>query len=325
MAIMSTDALYDLYNANIESILNQSMMSTIADRRYNIYGYNLINRLLIYMQNKYVTAVKSLEGWNIIGRNIKNKSSSIWVIDNIVHTVIIDPLTDLVVNDHGLSVDELAKAVQLGILKREKRVYGIKTVPIYNIKDTFIFDKQLYSNYVKGEQKQIRVSSLLELVESNFNVECVKGESSSSYNKYTNTLVIGTDSFQSKLDAIADSIVYSNNIRKSIDWEDDISEDVKDIIEKISVVFMRESLKSFSISDYNVEAISFIDMESLDFSNETIRKEFIQYLAIVYDIVEDVVCAIKPESHSLSESTLRKANEFLTILEASEQYVKLWR
>ena len=312
MAIMSTDGLYDLYNANIESILNQSMMSTIADRRYNIYGYNLINRLLIYMQNKYVTAVKSSEGWNIIGRNIKNKSSSIWVIDNIVHTVLIDPVTDLVVTDPGLSANELTKAVQLGILKREKRVYGIKTVPIYNIKDTFIFDKQLYSNYVKGEQKKIRVSSLLELVES-------------TYNKYTNTLVIGTDNFQSKLDAIADSIVYSNNIRESIDWEDDTSEDVKDTIERISVVFMRESLKSFSISDYNVEAISFIDMESLDLSDEAVRKEFIQYLAIVYDIVEDVVCTIKPESHSLSESTLRKANEFLTILEASEQYIKLWR
>ena len=168
---MNVEQLYDLYTNNIQSILTSSMLGTIADRSYDIHGYNLINRLLIYIQNKYTTSLKSETGWEIAGRSVKIKASPIWVMDNVIKTEYLDPETNDVIENMGLSPKEIDEAVKYGTIIKLKTIEGLKCLPVYNIKDTVIFDSMQYKRFMRNERKLIKLSSLFSITSAEFGVE----------------------------------------------------------------------------------------------------------------------------------------------------------
>lgn len=324
---MKPEQLYDLYTNGLGSILNSSMMGTVSDRSYDIHGYNFINRLLIYIQNKYATSLKSGDGWDLIGRKVSTRATKIWVLDNVIKTTYIDSESGEVVENSGLSAGELDKAVRLGVMNRIKEVVGLRCLPIFNIKDTSIIDNEIYRGYVKSEQKKIKLSTLLSVASKSFGVGCSKGSGKSSFNKELNTILIGDDGFEDKVSGIALGILHQIGLDDTL--EDFLSEheanrdDAEKILE-LSKLFMAESIKSFVCPDYLVESDTFSDIDIIDFErNNGITEYFIQIMAATYDLVEELICRLKPESHTIDESTLRKAAELLTILEANEEYIRL--
>ena len=135
---MNVEKLYDLYSNNVYSVINSHMLATISDRSYDIHGYNLINRILIYIQNKYTTSLRSESGWDIVGRQVKHRASPIWVIDNVIKTEYIDPDTDEVIENIGLTPKEIEEAVRFGTINKVKHIDGIKCIPVFNVKDTVV-------------------------------------------------------------------------------------------------------------------------------------------------------------------------------------------
>lgn len=326
MVELNTDELYDLYNNSLYSILNPNMLSTLSDRKYNIYGFNLVNRILIYIQNKYATSLRSEVGWEAIGRRVKDKSSPISIIENIMTTTYIDPDTDEEVHETGLNPMELDQAIGIGAIKRVKEVIGIKCIQVYNIKDTDITDINLYKQYYKSSLRKVKLSTLLALASKKYAVNCIKSKSKSTFNLKTNTIEIGEDSFEDKIDAISIGIYHQLELDDTIsDFKAEHGIDNKTIEVTLGILekFICESIKSYCIQEYEVESSTFYDIESLDFKNERNIECFIQLMYNVYNLVEDILYAIRPKSTVFDDCTLKKAAELLNILEANEAYSRL--
>lgn len=322
---MNVEKLYDLYNNNLGSILTSSMLSTISDRTYDIHGYNLINRLLIYIQNKYITSLKGEAAWNIVGRTVKDKASPIWVIENIVKTSYIDPETGGEIEDIGMNPREIEDAIKYGTIQRVKSVEGLKCLPVYNIKDTVIFDSDIYKEFVKNEHKGIKLSTLFTITSSEFGFTYSKSDTESSYDNETNSVFIGSEDLYNKIKAISTGIMHQIGVYDTIvDFvnEYDIEEDrVIRIIELCKLVLI-ESLVSFCDRSHDVDSSIFSDMDNLELSNPSEIECFMQILSTVYDIVEDLIQKLNPDNKNISESTLRKAAELLNILEANDAIMK---
>lgn len=322
---MNVDKLYDLYNNNLGSILTSSMLSTISDRTYDIHGYNLVNRLLIYIQNKYTTSLKGETAWNIVGRTVKDKASPIWVIENIVKTTYVDPETGTDIEDIGMNPKEIEDAVKYGTIQRVKSIEGLKCLPVYNIKDTIIFDSDIYREFVKNEHKGIKLSTLFSVTSSEFGFAYSKGDEKSSYDPETNSVFIGSEYLYDKIAAISNGIMHqigAYDIILDFVNEYGIEEDrVLRIVELCKLV-LTESLVSFCDKSHDVDSSAFSDMDNLEITDQSEITCFMQILSAVYDTIEDLVQKLNPDSKNISESTLRKAAELLNILEANDAIMK---
>lgn len=322
---MDVDKLYDLYKNNLASIMNPYMLATISDRTYDIHGFNLVNRLLIYIQNKYTTSLKSDSGWDVVGRAVKSKSSPIWVIENTIKTEYIDAETEEVVEDTGLNPIDIDQAVKLGILKKVKTVTGLRTIPLFNIKDTKLVDKNRYNFYYAAENNSIKLSSLLNLASSDFNIRCAKSSGRSYYDDEENTIYIGNDTYEDKVVVIISGIADQIDCTSTVDSDklNLVDKSSIDIIESICNTFIIESLTSYCDKDHSVESKSYDIINELDLSDTKILELLTQTLYSVYDLIEEIICMINPDNHRFSESTLRKAAELLSILEANEAMTRL--
>ena len=319
---MTVDKLYDLYNNNLSSILTPYMLATISDRSYDIHGFNLINRLLIYIQNKYTTSLKSDSGWDVIGRSVKSKSSPIWVIENIIKTEYVDPDTSETISESELPMADIGKAVELGVIKRVKTVTGLKCVPLYNVKDTTVFDKNLYKMYIANEQSSVKISTLLEIAVNDFGLECRKANKNSVYDENRNILFIGNDDSYLKIKTIARAIASQIDYNNIIDDIEGIDDENLEKFARLTKLFMQESITSYCNKEYYVEATIFSEIETINFEDDDTRG-FVSMLSTAYDFVEELICLMNPNNHKISESTLRKAAELLSILEANEAIMQL--
>ena len=324
---MNVEKLYDLYSNNVYSVINSHMLATISDRSYDIHGYNLINRILIYIQNKYTTSLRSESGWDIVGRQVKHRASPIWVIDNVIKTEYIDPDTDEVIENIGLTPKEIEEAVRFGTINKVKHIDGIKCIPVFNVKDTVVKDSDIYKEFVYNERKQIKLSTILAVVNQEFGIDCVQGDEESSYDSESNIITIGKDELEDKVRVVATALFYQVGLHESaVDFMEEYNVEAEVLVRMMHIClsFICESIVSYCCPGYEVEADVYKDIEELEL-NEVETEVFIQMLSTIYDIVEEVICLINPSNHNISESTLRKAAELLNILEANEAIMKYRR
>lgn len=312
---MDAGQLYDLYTNSLQSILNPTMMATLSDRKTNINGYNLVNRLLIYIQNKYATALRSEVGWETIGRQVKDKGYPIYILENIVSTSYIDPDNGEEIEDLDLSPVELNQAIEVGAIRKEKAITGLKCLQVFNIKDTVVIDSEIYRQYHRETLKKVKISTLLQLADKKYGVKSNKTFDDSYYDEESHTINIGNDGFDDKVEAI------SNGIFSTI-HQPDLDKPVK-LMLNVLRKFLSESLKSYAIPEHEVESSVFYQMEDIDFSDNDTALLFIELMYPVYDTMESVITDIGPQMKAFDECTLRKAAELLTILESAEAYVRL--
>jgi hypothetical protein len=302
------------------------MLSTISDRNYDIHGYNFINRILIYIQNKYATALKGEAGWQTIGRVVKSKNSPIWVLDNILKVEYIDPKTNEVITDLDLNISEVDEAVKVGVIKKEVNIEGIRIIPVFNIKDTELFDAYSYKEYrtQEKEKRELKISELLKIAKKDFDITCVKTQRKSYFKN--NKLYIGVDGYTGKVEAITEAIYSKVGLESNIESfksDYDVDDNKLNIIMSVCKAIFVESVKSYCLIDYNVERTSFKIVEELDFSNNDILQCFMQAASYIYDVIEELICLLNPTNRVISESSLRKAEELLNILEAHEALSRL--
>ena len=319
---MEVEKLYDLYNNNIGSVVNSSMLGTIADRRYDIHGYNLVNRILIYIQNKYTTSVKGEAAWSYIGRQVKDRVSPIWIIDNVTKSTLVDADTGETIDKSELTPAEIDEAIRLGTIEKVEEVISIKTVPVFNIKDTVVTDSKVYKAFNKRKTRSIRISSLLEAVNNYFDVPYIRSNNDKSFFDYESGYInIGSDSVITKLEVISSGLFNSLGFRGSyedLDLSDSIDECTYERLVDICEIFLKDSLLSYYDDEHNVESSNYKDIDDLKLADDALNI-FLAMLTSVYDLVESVLDILNPNNNEgFSEITLRKAAELLNILEANE-------
>ena len=220
-----------------------------------------------------------------------------------------------------MSTSDINRAIKFGILTKVKTATGLKCVPLYNIKDTEVIDKNTFKTYRIAETQSVKISILLGIASNDFGITCKKSDSDSAYNAKENNIYIGNDSFDKKVYAVVNGIADQIDLDTILDA--DINPEVGRAIKEICTLFMVESLASYCNKDKIVEPNTFNIIKKLDTSNNDVVDSLIKGLSSIYDIVEEIICLINPNNHNISESTLRKAAELLDILEANEAMVQL--
>lgn len=318
---MNTDTLFNMYKNNINSILNPQMLAIISDRSFDIHGLSLLNRLLVYIQNKYTESLKTEEKWDIIGRTVKSKSSPIWIIDDITKTEYMDAETNEIIEDLSLSPMELKQALDLGIIQKVKTAIGLRCIPMFNKKDTLIYDNVAYKINLAKSKDVVKISKLLEIAYNELNIECKKSNTS-YYDSEEDILYIGNDNEEKKISAISDAISNQIDFNDILDSEifNSIDKENIDIFKNISISFLKESVISLCLDCYNVEQSVYTEIEKVDFNNENNVNAFISMLSSVYELTEEVIHMINPNINGTDDIKLRKAAELLVLLEANEAY-----
>ena len=324
---MTPEELYDLYENNISSVINPSMLATIADYGNNVHGFNFINRVLIYIQNKHATSVMSGEAWEIAGRRLNSRPTAIWVIDQILKTTYTDAETGETIENSDLTLEEIDNAVRLGIFKKSKETIGLKSLPVFSLRDTTVYDSDTYKRYTKHFKAPIKVSGLLGLLSDWFNVQCetLPPKSKSYFDLQTNTLHISNDSIESKIYAIVDAITYQINIEEARDSfiSSGGDQECSSAIEGVAKAFIREYIKSIVIPEYFVDEGAFSEVNNFDFSDQNITNYFISIMISAYELAESISGSLRPNTAGFDEVTLRKANQLLNMIEANYEYLRI--
>ena len=316
---MTAEKLYEIYSMNLQSVITPEMLATVSDRTYGIHGYNFINRLLIYIQNKYITAVKGEAAWNTVGRSIADKASTIWVLENIKKVRYFDADTMEEITSTDLSLSELSGAIRIGAIIKTEEVDGLKCIPVYNIKDTFIYDAPLYKQYCRMCKQSLKFSNILLSLARSYDIKMGRSKSESYYSPEKYTIYIAPDSLNSKISALANALFIQSGLKydlESMPLVADFSRDEKETLIELCRVMLRESLNSLMTLN-QVEASSFADLEDIEINTQERASAFVQLLYSTYELVEKLVTQIRPELSGMGEEKLRKAAELLDLLEAN--------
>lgn len=316
---MNTDSLYRLYSNNINTILNTETLSVLSNYTNRIYGYNFINRLLIYIQNKYANCVMSENQWISVGRILKDKPNPIWIIDNCTNVKYVDSDTKKDISIDELSSVELIQALKLNVIQKETFVTGLKSIPVYSIKDTKIGNSG-ESSIDEKYTYDIKLSTLLDVISNELNIKCKKSDMNSAYNIMDNTLYIGADSIENHVKAMGDAVYslidFNNIVNDLVDNKKLTAKFVYRVMD-LGNIFINESLKTLVIPDYFVDKAKFDDLNRIGDMSDLEISSFIEIFNSIYELVDNVICRVIPKNIS-SDIKLRKAAELLSILEAND-------
>ena len=314
---MTVNQLYEIYNSS-KHIVDTNLLANISNRHLDINGYNLINRILIYIQNKHAVGVNSEEWWEHIGRTLNDKASPIWILENVIETKVIDPDTGEELAEGELTPEEVSRAIKLGTLEKVSNITSLKVQPVYNVKDTHLVDEKLYKN--SKDANGIRLSNLLVITEKSFELKYARSSNVSYYSKPTMTIMIGNDSNETKVDAICEGLLSVINLPVIIsDVGNELGMSIEDMkkLKEVYSSFFVNSMKTLCIPHFNVNDAKYQGIEDI-IEKYDMLDEFIQILSTVFSIIEDIVAKLKGYKGEFSNTTLKKAAELLNILEANE-------
>ena len=182
---MDIEHLQSLYYNNIGNIFNADRFKELASHSSNIQGYSFINRVLLHIQNKYATDVKSAESWKISGRTVKSEAMPMGILAAIRDIRYLDAEGMSETDTSCLSHHEFNKALELGIIIRREEIIGIRANPVYDISDTqsLLADKN-------SKARKLKISAIFNIIKS-FGICVVKTDNRDTTFDYdSNTLYI---------------------------------------------------------------------------------------------------------------------------------------
>lgn len=213
---MDIENLKTLYLNNINRIFIPENFKELASHSNDIQGYSFMNRVLLYIQNKYSTEVKSEPSWQLENRAVNDNAVPMGIITPVIETKYTDASTGRAIKISELNQSEFAKAIMLGIINKETTIVDIKCTLVYDIRDTFSNTEQIR----KKTDRKIKLSTLLELL-SSIGIDVRKNDNNeTTFDINTNTLKIGYDSLNSKIEKCIDTLAikYIEQANESIEF-----------------------------------------------------------------------------------------------------------
>jgi len=306
------DELQQLMISSIPSLYKINMSSFLT-RKKGTVSLDFTNRLLIFIQDRAAMDVKSEYKWMLCGRRIKDNAYGINIVIPKYKTTYMDAETGNVIDSTDLTPDEFNRAFKLGIIQKEIELIGYNIGLIYDIRDTFIYDKKQYDNYVDDlENKEIKLSNILQFIENTFNINITNGENT-EYSK--DNLVIGNEDPEDKINRLIEIV---SDILSSRDYGTEFRE--------IEIEFIKKAIE-FSLRTYN--KLNVIN-ENIDLISNEVYKQLIEEgadtdrLIDLMNIIESSVNSIIDISSDKSLVSVErehiigeKAARILNILEAN--------
>jgi hypothetical protein len=141
----------------------------------------------------------------------------------------------------------------------------------------------------------------------------------SIYNKRNKSLLIGNETVQDKVGAIADIVIDHANADKLIQefvGQQKIDPRRANTIRKLTKEFIKESILS-CIGSSEPGNNKFENIRDLDVSNAVEIQCLLNILGIVYDEINTLYDSVRPAVDEVSSRTMAIASELLSLLEAN--------
>lgn len=285
----------------------------ILSKSNNLGRYDAVNRLLIQKQfGDKAFDVRTEQEWFNLGRKVKVKEKPIFVLYYDFEQKYIDSETGADFENKDLNRLEIQKALEYGIIRKEKRNIKFKLGDCFDISQTEKIDKKADEIYTIPKVK-CSISDMLEFINSRYNITAE--ESSDCYfSTKQNKLYIKSNAFDEEYKAIVDCIINCENIEEYLkNNELEVNNDNISFI-KDSVQYTLESI--YEEKEFNTEA----EINSSDILKLFGIVDYIAYFPISLMKFEGNYCS---ESNVDSIGIQEKAEIILNIYEALCMSTKL--
>lgn len=133
---MGISELTDLIHNNTDKLTSIDGYKAILNRGNNLIRFDVLNRILIYLQLENAFDLKTVEEWGILGRKIRSNQKPIFIAIPKYKTTYIETDTGNSIDTSDLTPDELLKALEYKIIHREDNIDTVCTLPLYDIRQT---------------------------------------------------------------------------------------------------------------------------------------------------------------------------------------------
>ena len=200
---MDNNELIEIYNKKMQDIdVNTAKRLLNASNR--LIDYDIINRVLIdYQVGANEEEVRSEEEWKLLGREVVDTTKVIKLVEAEVVKEYYDVATGEAIKVYELSLAELKKALELGIIERRNKECNIKTILAYGISNT----EKVRDGY--KEFKTLGYKDITKALFSLYNVNTVLSDKS-YFDEKNNTLYISKNEPREAINEIC-SVIVSNN------------------------------------------------------------------------------------------------------------------
>lgn len=157
---LNIDKVVDIIQDNIEQINKSDFISNILNMHNNLICFDSLNRILIQLQYEVAFDLRSYEEWEVCGRQVVSGSNPIWVISPQYEYKYVygeDENREADVSD--LNIMEKNKALELNIIKRKSSLKDIKTIAVYDIRQT----KKVHGQKYEVAKPILNCKSLMKL------------------------------------------------------------------------------------------------------------------------------------------------------------------
>ena len=310
---MDLEHLQDIYINNIDRIFTADEFENVARHSNDIQGYSFTNRMLIYMQNRYSTQVRSSNSWISNGYIVKTDATPLGIISPVIETKYFSTDTNEEIGIKELSTTEFAKAVRLGVVRKESNLKSLRCTLVYDVNDISKIDDT--DDVVR--RRKLKISSLYNLLISiGINVEKADIEKS-TFKISENTIIIGNDDLINRIECCVSALVK---------FLVGISElDISDRVEILAKDYATHAILTY----YGIDShITFNYINEL-YNNESKSENGIEKLIEILDRIENII-----NTHIFSNSDepdydedhinhiMSRAEILLSILESNYQSFK---
>lgn len=159
---MEVKDLTELFESYIENLFCNNIKALITSEliNTNMLAYN---HILVFIQDKYSTDVKSEYFWANIGRKLKSKAFELGIIYEHNKIRYINTETGDTVDINQIMPSEFKEALKYGIITKEVRTEELKVHKMFDIRDTVVYDEQAYQQYINNKNEN-KVTDIKERV-----------------------------------------------------------------------------------------------------------------------------------------------------------------
>lgn len=317
---MNIETLRSIYSSNVENVFTADKFKEIASHSNGIQGYSFLNRVLIRLQNSDADNVKSLESWEICGRDILDAAKYISVIIPIYDVKYYDSVDMSEVDISSLTQLEFNRAIDIGFLIRHESLKGLDIAHVYDISNT----NELLKIKI-DESRKIKIACIFKFAKD-LGINVTKSNKRvTSFDIKTNTLRIGSYVLEDVLDTTLDALAINCILH--------IHRDIR--LTETERLMVREYIKYAIFTYFNLKSNRYIGFDYIDevydhrISTDGSAGVLIDILNAAEELVNKIICMNNGLSGKQTitgeqeNHIAKRAGALLAILEANYSATQL--
>jgi len=154
---VKADILIQKIENNIDTILNENKYREFLNIVGRFHNYSMLNQLLITLQMPDAHKVAGYGAWNDFGRKVKEGSRGIPILAHKFTNVYIDVESGNRLKRNQMTKAELNRAIEFGLVKKEKVRSGFMGVYVFDISQTTVIDAEteIDDSNTKGDHASV--------------------------------------------------------------------------------------------------------------------------------------------------------------------------